>query len=150
MNMENENKDAIWPFAKFIVAGLIVFFVGVWAYTSFFKKEIDGFDYSKVLVEKKIHVYDHLNGAIKITDTSGQVLTIIENKGAFARVVFRTLAKERIMVGVGPEKPFILTARQNGILSISDPITNSNIDINAFGETNMKLFSELLAFNDTK
>ena len=150
MNMENENKDAIWPFAKFIVAGLIVFFVGVWAYTSFFKKEIDGFDYSKVLVEKKIHVYDHLNGAIKITDTSGQVLTIIENNGAFARVVFRTLAKERIMVGVGPEKPFILTARQNGILSISDPITNSNIDINAFGETNMKLFSELLAFNDTK
>jgi len=150
MNMENENKDAIWPFAKFIVAGLIVFFVGVWAYTSFFKKEIDGFDYSKVLVEKKIHVYDHLNGAIKITDTSGQVLTIIENKGAFARVVFRTLAKERIMVGVGPEKPFILTARQNGILSISDPITNSNIDINAFGETNMKLFSELLAFYDTK
>ena len=120
MNMENENKDAIWPFAKFIVAGLIVFFVGVWAYTSFFKKEIDGFDYSKVLVEKKIHVYDHLNGAIKITDTSGQVLTIIENKGAFVRVVFRTLAKERIMVGVGPEKPFILTARQNGILSISD------------------------------
>ena len=147
MNMENENKDAIWPYAKFIVAGLIVFFVGVWAYTSFFKKEIDGFDYSKVLVEKKIHVYDHLNGAIKITDTSGQVLTIIENKGAFARVVFRTLAKERIMVGVGPEKPFILTARQNGILSISDPITNSNIDINAFGETNMKLFSELLALN---
>ena len=150
MNMENENKDAIWPFAKFIVAGLIVFFVGVWAYTSFFKKEIDGFDYSKVLVEKKIHVYDHLNGAIKITDTGGQVLTIIENNGAFARVVFRTLAKERIMVGVGPEKPFILTARQNGILSISDPITNSNIDINAFGESNMKLFSELLAFNDTK
>ena len=150
MNMENENKDAIWPFAKFIVAGLIVFFVGVWAYTSFFKKEIDGFDYSKVLVEKKIHVYDHLNGAIKITDTSGKVLTIIENNGAFARVVFRTLAKERIMVGVGPEKPFILTARQNGILSISDPITNSNIDINAFGESNMKLFSELLAFNDTK
>ena len=150
MNMENENKDAIWPFAKFIVAGLIVFFVGVWAYTSFFKKEIDGFDYSKVLVEKKIHVYDHLNGAIKITDTSGQVLTIIEDNGAFARVVFRTLAKERIMVGVGPEKPFILTARQNGILSISDPITNSNIDINAFGESNMKLFSELLAFNDTK
>lgn len=150
MNMENENKDAIWPFAKFIVAGLIVFFVGVWAYTSFFKKEIDGFDYSKVLVEKKIHVYDHLNGAIKITDTSGQVLTIIENNGAFVRVVFRTLAKERIMVGVGPEKPFILTARQNGILSISDPITNSNIDINAFGETNMKLFSELLAFYDTK
>lgn len=150
MNMVNENKDAIWPFAKFIVAGLIVFFVGVWAYTSFFKKEIDGFDYSKVLVEKKIHVYDHLNGAIKITDTDGQVLTIIENNGAFARVVFRTLAKERIMVGVGPEKPFILTARQNGILSISDPITNSNIDINAFGESNMKLFSELLAFNDTK
>ena len=150
MNMGNENKDAIWPFAKFIVAGLIVFFVGVWAYTSFFKKEIDGFDYSKVLVEKKIHVYDYLNGAIKITDTSGQVLTIIENNGAFARVVFRTLAKERIMVGVGPEKPFILTARQNGILSISDPITNSNIDINAFGESNMKLFSELLAFNDTK
>ena len=150
MNMGNENKDAIWPFAKFIVAGLIVFFVGVWAYTSFFKKEIDGFDYSKVLVEKKIHVYDHLNGAIKITDTSGQVLTIIENNGAFARVVFRTLAKERIMVGVGPEKPFILTARQNGILSISDPITNSNIDINAFGESNMKLFSELLAFNNTK
>lgn len=147
MNMENENKDAIWPFAKFIVAGLIVFFVGVWAYTSFFKKEIDGFDYSKVLVEKKIHVYDHLNGAIKITDTSGQVLTIIENDGAFARVVFRTLAKDRIMVGVGPEKPFILTARQNGILSILDPITNSNIDINAFGETNMKLFSELLALN---
>ena len=150
MNMVNENKDAIWPFAKFIVAGLIVFFVGVWAYTSFFKKEKDGFDYSKVLVEKKIHVYDYLNGAIKITDTSGQVLTIIENNGAFARVVFRTLAKERIMVGVGPEKPFILTARQNGILSISDPITNSNIDINAFGESNMKLFSELLAFNDTK
>ena len=147
MNIENENKDAIWPFAKFIVAGLIVFFVGVWAYTSFFKKEIDGFDYSKVLVEKKIHVYDHLNGAIKITDTTGQVLTVIENNGAFARVVFRTLAKERIMAGVGPEKPFILTARQNGILSILDPITNSNIDINAFGETNMKLFSELLALN---
>jgi hypothetical protein len=53
----------------------------------------------------------YLNGAIKITDTSGQVLTIIENNGAFARVVFRTLAKERIMVGVGPEKPFILTCQ---------------------------------------
>jgi hypothetical protein len=59
MNMGNENKDAIWPFCKIYCGRAELYFSSVFGLTpSFFKKEKDGFDYSKVLVEKKIHVYD--------------------------------------------------------------------------------------------
>ena len=59
-------------------------------------------------------------------------------------MVLRTLVKDRISLGIGPEKPFQLVARQNGLLSILDPVTGAKVDISSFGEENAKPFFSLL------
>ena len=61
----------------------------------------------------------------------------------------RNLVRERILIGVGPEEPFELIARRGGLLSLRDPISDLHLDLTAFGESNSKIFVELIKGRDT-
>ena len=61
----------------------------------------------------------------------------------------RNLVRERILLGVGPEEPFELIAREGGLLSLRDPISDLHLDLTAFGASNSKIFIELIEDRDT-
>ena len=95
-----------------------------------------------------MHFYDHPDGSIRITDIDGEILTFIEGE-AFVRVLLRNLVRERILIGIGPEEPFELIVRKGGLLSLRDPISDTHVDLTAFGASNSKIFVELIEDRDT-
>ena len=61
-----------------------------------------------------------------------------------AEPMLRGLARERKMEAIGPTTPFRLTGYADGRLTLEDPETGRRIDIEAFGHTNLEVFSRLL------
>jgi len=56
----------------------------------------------------------------------------------------RGLARDRKMRGIGPEQPFRLERRVNGMLILHDTTTGRDIALGSFGPTNLEAFSQLL------
>tara|TARA_A100001015_G_scaffold146393_1_gene162295 strand:+ start:339 stop:755 length:417 start_codon:yes stop_codon:yes gene_type:complete len=136
------------PFVKVVVLILVLVLVATWIFKNHFKSDNNSIDVSEIVISKKLHFYDHPDGSIRITDIDGEILTIIEGE-AFVRVLLRNLVRERILIGIGPEEPFELIARKGGLLSLRDPISDSHVDLTAFGASNSKVFVELIEDRDT-
>ena len=141
-------RDPMLPFVKVVVAILVLVLIGTWIFKNHFKSHNNSIDSSEIVISKKLHFYDHPDGSIKITDIDGEILTFIEGE-AFVRVLLRNLVRERILIGIGPEEPFELIARKGGLLSLRDPISDSHVDLTAFGASNSKIFVELIEDRDT-
>ena len=146
--MAQLKRDPMLPFVKVVVLILVLVLVATWIFKNHFKSDNNSIDVSEIVISKKLHFYDHPDGSIRITDIDGEILTIIEGE-AFVRVLLRNLVRERILIGVGPEEPFELIARRGGLLSLRDPISDSHVDLTAFGATNSRIFVELIEDRDT-
>ena len=79
-----------------------------------------------------------------IDPANGNQITSIQGEQGFVRGVLRALARERKKNGLGSEQPFELIARKDGRFTLYDPATNARIDLEAFGPTNVSVFSHLL------
>ena len=146
--MTSLKPDPMLPFAKVMVSILVLVLIGIWIFKNHFKPDNNSIDSSEIVISKKLHFYDHPDGSIRITDTDGEILTFIEGE-AFVRVLLRNLVRERVLIGIGPEEPFELIARKGGLLSLRDPISDSHVDLTAFGASNSKIFVELIEDRDT-
>ena len=146
--MAQLKRDPMLPFVKVVISLLTLVLISTWIFKNYFKSDNNSIDLSEIVISKKLHFYDHPDGSIRITDTDGEILTLIEGE-AFVRVLLRNLVRERILIGVGPEEPFELIARKGGLLSLRDPISDLHVDITAFGESNSKIFVELIKGRDT-
>lgn len=89
---------------------------------------------------------DRSDGTVEVHDarTHRVVETIAPGNDGFVRATLRTLARERIRQGIGPETPFRLSARTDGRLTLEDPATQRRVDLEAFGPTNAAAFARLL------
>ena len=146
--MTQLKRDPMLPFVKVVISLLAMVFISTWIFKNHFKSEDNSIDISEIVISKKLHFYDHPDGSIRITNTEGEIITFIEGE-AFVRVLLRNLVRERILIGVGPEEPFELIARKGGLLSLRDPISDLHVDLTAFGESNSKIFVELIKGRDT-
>jgi putative photosynthetic complex assembly protein len=95
---------------------------------------------------RELRFTDRADGAVEVTDANtGQTVKVIEfGKGGFLRATMRRLAKARIAAGIGAEPPFKLTLWENGALSLSDPATGRDVEIQGFGADHSKIFAEML------
>lgn len=86
-------------------------------------------------------------GDIVVSDArTGDRVAVLHGVGdGFARAVLRTLARERIQRGAGPEVPFKLSRLANGGLSLEDPATGRRLELEAYGPTNAGAFAKFLA-----
>ncbi len=142
MNL-NFKKDPLLPVAKVCFFLLLSLIITILAYREFGSQ--DGTEQESVVVAmRELHFYDTSDGKILITDKNGTEVSVVGSEGGFMRAVLRSLAMERIALGVGPEEPFKLTASKNGVVSIIDPITGRKIDVSSFGITNSEIFTTLL------
>jgi putative photosynthetic complex assembly protein len=103
-----------------------------------------------VVAQRALHFQDQADGGVLVLDArpgaAPQPLqTIDAGAGGFLRGALRTLVRQRRAAGVGPEAPFVLTARADGRLTLVDPATSERVDLESFGPTNAAIFARLLA-----
>jgi putative photosynthetic complex assembly protein len=90
---------------------------------------------------------DRADGAVVVTEPGGEPVAVVEpGTGGFVRGVLRGLAQERMRRDVGADAgtPFELTRWDDGRLSLSDPVTDRHVYLDAFGTTNVAAFAVLL------
>jgi putative photosynthetic complex assembly protein len=83
-----------------------------------------------------VEVYDWETGALLSRIPSGE--------GSFLRGVVRSLVRQRRGVS-GEVSPFTLALHADQRLMLSDPQTGEAINLNAFGPTNLAVFTALMA-----
>jgi putative photosynthetic complex assembly protein len=93
---------------------------------------------------------DHRNGSVVVANAADGriVLTVPPGEGGFIRGVMRGLARDRKMRAIGPDLPFRLERRRNGMVILLDPATGREIALGSFGPTNLEAFSQLLPTKD--
>lgn len=68
----------------------------------------------------------------------------LSGEQGFLRGTLRALARERKVRNLSPDAPFVLTLDKNASLSITDPLTQKGINLEAFGSDNLAVFEQLL------
>lgn len=98
-------------------------------------------------LERQLHFVDRADGAVVVTDAStGAVVKIIGfGEEGFTRATVRRLAKLRTKAAIGPGQPFTLTKWGNGALSLTDPATGEDAELQGYGADHTAHFEELLA-----
>jgi putative photosynthetic complex assembly protein len=89
---------------------------------------------------------DTADGRVLIRDarTERVVGTILPGEGGFVRSTMRGLVRERRRRGLGPEAPFLLSARSDGRIVLTDPATGRLLDLGAYGPDNARAFVRFL------
>lgn len=100
---------------------------------------------SAVTVHRDLRFVDDGGGAVSIQDAKNGslLLTLPPGKDNFIRGVMRSMARERRSLGVGTQTPFRLARHTNGQLTLTDLATQRQIELNAFGATNVTAFARL-------
>ena len=145
----NLNKDPLLPLAKVCISSLLLLIVGVFIYKQLGLHNQSN-DNAEIVASRELHFYDTPDGKILITDKNGVNISLVGGDGGFMRAVMRSLTKDRIAMGVGPEQPFKLVANQKGLVSIIDPVTGNKVDVSSFGQTNAEIFTNLLLSSENK
>jgi putative photosynthetic complex assembly protein len=99
-----------------------------------------------VVRELPLYFDDTADGRVLIRNALDEQIvgTVQPGEGGFLRSTMRGLVRERRRRGLGPEKPFVLTARSDGRVVLSDPATGRILDLGAFGPDNAVVFARLL------
>jgi putative photosynthetic complex assembly protein len=98
------------------------------------------------VVESRTLGFRDMAGAVEIYDwNSGEgIAQYAPGEGSFLRGVMRSLVRQRRGMAVSDGTPFELTRYRGDRLVISDPATGEDIDLIAFGPSNVALFAALL------
>ncbi|EXJ15544.1 hypothetical protein D779_1286 [Imhoffiella purpurea] len=100
-----------------------------------------------IVQEREILFVDQSDGSTNVVDkASGEVIQNLAPGGeGFIRGILRAISRQRrgYDVAIG-ETPFRLALRENGNLTLEDPVTGILLDLRAYGETNQESFAALM------
>lgn len=113
---------------------------------------IAGYDPSVVPAEsarvdsRMLAFEDSADGAVIVREPGSRDIVAVLEPGTngFVRAVLRGFARERRARNVGASPPFELILWEDGRLSLHDPETGRQAQMNAFGPTNRGAFRQLL------
>lgn len=110
-------------------------------------------DDDPTLIARQLRFEDSEQGSVivhEITDDMEEriVHVVPSGEGGFVRGVLRSFARARRASGIGPEHPFVLKLQSSGTLLLEDPETRQQIDLKAFGPTNIDAFRPMLAYQE--
>jgi len=98
-----------------------------------------------VVETHQLRFADRDDGAVVVTAEDGRVVSVVApGTNGFLRGVVRGLAQERLRRDTGGETPFELTRWSDGRLSLTDPVTDRHVYLEAFGPSNIAPFAALL------
>jgi putative photosynthetic complex assembly protein len=95
---------------------------------------------------RELRFEDRSDGGVAVYDarTNGVVGSVAPGEDGFVRATMRSLARERLRVGAGPEVPFRLASHGDGRITLEDPTTGRRLALEAFGPTNAAAFARFL------
>lgn len=101
------------------------------------------------VASRKLNFIDLDEGSLSIinADTGTQLLLINKGEHGSVRSVLRGLIRERKAQSIGSDIAFELVLWRNGLLSLIDPATSRRVELSAFGNDNVAVFSRLLPPN---
>jgi putative photosynthetic complex assembly protein len=95
--------------------------------------------------ERLLRFEDTPDGGVAVLDgRSGEAITVLHGEQGFVRGALRALTRERYARQIGSKQPFLLTARTDGRLTLTDPATGQRVDLDSFGPTNAAAFARFL------
>jgi putative photosynthetic complex assembly protein len=105
-----------------------------------------------VIATTELTFSDLADGGVAVHDfaTGKIVATIAARNDGFLRTTLRVLAGQRAKLGIGPEKPFLLEALQGGRIELTDTATGQNVELEAFGPSQINEFLPLIAAAEAK
>ncbi len=105
-----------------------------------------------VITQRDIAFEDRADGTIAVLDTNTHALAAVIGVGQdnFVRATMRGLAQQRKREDLGPQVPFRLTRWTDGRLTLTDPDTHREVELEAFGETNEAAFARILMSTEQK
>jgi len=99
---------------------------------------------------KVLKFEDQEDGGVTVIDAkTNQVIDVVQGEAGFVRGVLRTIARERRIRGVNKDEPVYLISFTDGRLILQDTTTNTNIDLESFGSTNVQSFRVFLKNNES-
>ncbi|MFK8042020.1 photosynthetic complex assembly protein PuhC [Congregibacter sp.] len=137
------------PSSRVLLVGLAMFVLAILAATLFAR--LTGYSMNSVpeavVVDvRELGFRDLPNGVVEVFEwnSKSSLATIPSGEGAFLRGVVRSLVRQRRGLDSGIASLFELTRYDDGRLVLSDPATGEQIDLVAFGSTNIAVFSSLM------
>jgi putative photosynthetic complex assembly protein len=103
-------------------------------------------EYGAPVAQRSLSFDDAPDGGILVTDgvTGELALTLPSGTNGFLRGSLRALADRRRIAQLSQEAPFMLTAWEDGRVTLDDPLTKQRIAVSSFGPTQVKSFVALL------
>jgi putative photosynthetic complex assembly protein len=108
--------------------------------------------YAPVVEQRDLIFTDTATGAVGVIDVRDQqqIAELKPGHDGFVRVVMRSMARDRSVLGALPDKPFRLARHSDDTLTLTDMATGEVVMLNAFGGMNRKSFEQFLAMGRTK
>lgn len=99
-----------------------------------------------ILAQHELRFEDRPHGSIAVYEDGATEPSTVVGSGTngFLRGTMRALARDRNQHEMGRDTPFILTAYQDGRLTLEDPAVGRLVDLEAFGPTNAAAFARLI------
>ena len=98
-----------------------------------------------ILSERIIHLQGNIAGAARILDKNGaEIGTFAAGEGGFVSTIDRVIRRERLRHGMPGEGVLHVRMREGERLSIFDPSTGEEIELESFGRDNINKFAALL------
>ena len=100
---------------------------------------------SAVKMEKVLFLQGDMSGAARVVGVDGNVIADLSpEEGGFLSGVWRVLQRERTNARLPLDGPVVVTAYENGRMSVSDPTSGWSADLMGFGQDNAAAFAKLL------
>lgn len=131
MSKANEVPQAALNFGFLLIITSII----VAAYSSITGEGRTEIPVSETVEHLDLFFQDRDDGSVDVVSAvEGDVLETLQiDEGGFVRVVMRGMVRERKSRNIGSEVPFRLIKRADGRLMMTDPVLNSQIDLEPFG-----------------
>lgn len=99
-----------------------------------------------VLYERVLLLNGAIDGSAQVADEHGNVLAQFgPNEAVFISTIVRVLERERLKHKADPDAPIVLRMREGERLSVFDPQTDRETELESFGKDNVAAFQALIA-----
>jgi putative photosynthetic complex assembly protein len=133
------------PALRVAIAMVVLTFVVAIAASQFgIGKSVDA--YGSPVAQRALSFSDAPDGGIIVRDdvTGAVALTLPKGTNGFLRGALRGLAGRRRAAALPREGAFMLTAWEDGRITIDDPLTGERVSVSSFGPTQVRSFVALL------
>ena len=140
-------SKASFPRPVLFVAGTVVLLSIVTAAVGRMTGVANSAPTGTVIASRDLLFRDMSNGGVAVYDAnaaSAPIDIVAPETNGFLRATMRGLARQRLRQDADREVPFRLTGWADGRLTLEDPTTGRQVEMEAFGITNEEAFARLL------